>query len=76
MGGEMEGAGDRATSGDSWDCSGERRGSSGTVKLAKREWKCAGEVAYSGAPKREGRECPSGGRYCAPNSGELAYLLK
>lgn len=74
MGGETEGAGDRAISGDSWDCSGERRGSSGTVKLANREWKCAGEVAYSGAPNKGGRD--SGGRYCAPNSGEFAYLLK
>ena len=72
IGGEIEGAGERITSGDNRECSGDSLGGSGT-RLAKIEWKC-GEVAYNGVPNRGGRV--KGGRYCAPNNGELAYLLE
>jgi hypothetical protein len=63
----------RGCPGDRLECSGDKRGGSGMARLANSEWKCAGEVAYSGAPNRGGRE--SGGKYCAPNKGVLAYLL-
>lgn len=71
----MDGAGER-TSGEvrlwSVPLSEDSRCGSGAAKLANREWKWAGAVAYNGAPNRDGRD--SGGKYWAPKSGVFAYL--
>lgn len=69
----------RIFSGDDRECSAEsllsseRRRESWAVRFTNKEWKCACDVGYKGAPN-SGRE--SGGKYCVPNSWELAYLLK